>query len=911
MKEYSLKHSGLKKDLLIDAIINHQEHLADLNSKLVTDNTIDKYHRGTVEYRLPTLIIYRIIRDLWHDDINFNLKTKDLCRKYRRLLSIALVSKELFKLISSLFTRFQLITGLDSIYDSNYLTDILAVKIKNHYLHPLSIVKNIRHFTLSMEIFKEINNLSTSFELGVIFKDIRKLSLICVRIKDVQVQQIKSMIKYMSSLESLRMCGAVIDSIKIFQLLRQIPQLTSLDFLNTKIQKINFSSELISSSLKKLKLPEIYGGYFLSILPSHSQVTTFGFGYITLEQITMIGSHFKNITKLVLWRIYRTSESKLEELLCSPECKVHTLYVGYRYSKWLENVLPKNQSIETIDVGENLLNTFSLAWQSSSINRFIFHENFEVSEIIMNSYRPTGYIHIKSKFRFNPGKFLQTSIGPIAHYAKKIYNVLEIIEDNFKTIESTYPNFKFLYYKSTLNELDKMNRNELEEIMVKYSLKQSGLKNDTLIDAIIKHQEHLIDLKSKLVTNNSMEQYHRGTVEYRLPTLIIYRIIRDLWHNDINLNLITKDLHSKYRWLFSIALVSKEFFKLISSMFTRFLHIGANYSYIYDGVPVVTAVRIKNHFLNPHSIIKNISHLTLSMEIFVGITSESTSTSVELGVIFNNVRKLKLIDEFIKDIQVDQIQSMIQYMPNLCSFKLCHAVINNIEIFQMLKLIPLLTTLDLEMTKIKNINFTSKLISSSLRKLKLPEISGKDKYLSILPNESKVTTFGLVFVDTKEIKMLSNHFKNITKLIFWRIYNSAESELEELLCSPECKVRTLYFDYRFQKWLERVLSKNQSIEIIDIGEDLSLTFWVASKSSSINRLIFHENHQQSDIYSKELQPTGYIHIKSKYRYNPCTSVLNIVGGIANYAKKIYNVSENTDDNQAIEATYPNHKFLYN
>ncbi|EFA84925.1 hypothetical protein PPL_01918 [Heterostelium album PN500] len=54
------------------------------------------------------------------------------------------------------------------------------------------------------------------------------------------------------------------------------------------------------------------------------------------------------------------------------------------------------------------------------------------------------------------------------------------------------------------DELKKLKRDELVEIMVKYSLKHSGIRKDMLIFAIIQHQEHLIDLKSKTTDGCSL-----------------------------------------------------------------------------------------------------------------------------------------------------------------------------------------------------------------------------------------------------------------------------------------------------------------------------------------------------------------------------------------------------------------------
>ncbi|EFA84899.1 hypothetical protein PPL_01892 [Heterostelium album PN500] len=124
---------------------------------------------------------------------------------------------------------------------------------------------------------------------------------------------------------------------------------------------------------------------------------------------------------------------------------------------------------------------------------------------------------------------------------------------------------KFYHKEYKKDNLEQMKRPELIEIMKEYSLKHNGLHKEMLILSIIKHQENLDYLKSRLITNNSIEKYHRGTVEYRLPTLIIYRIIRSLWRDDITYILNTDDLKSNYRWLLSIALVSKEIFKLISN----------------------------------------------------------------------------------------------------------------------------------------------------------------------------------------------------------------------------------------------------------------------------------------------------------------------------------------------------------
>ncbi|EFA84999.1 hypothetical protein PPL_01993 [Heterostelium album PN500] len=228
------------------------------------------------------------------------------------------------------------------------------------------------------------------------------------------------------------------------------------------------------------------------------------------------------------------------------------------------------------------------------------------------------------------------------------------------------------------DELKKLKRDELVSLMVKYSLKHNKLKKDVLIDSILEYQEHINDIKSTLVTDNSIEQYHRGTVEYRLPTLIIYRIIRDLWHEDIDFWLDFDHLRNKYRWLLSISLVSREFFKLISSLFSRIKYFHQK----SKKQPIsLLAQQFKKSVLNPHSVLKNISDLTLSSEIFNEIIKKSSS--IELGLIFNNVRHLCLVansGEFkFGTLTTQQYKSIVQYMPNIESLTLNQISITNLE----------------------------------------------------------------------------------------------------------------------------------------------------------------------------------------------------------------------------------------
>ncbi|EFA84996.1 hypothetical protein PPL_01990 [Heterostelium album PN500] len=453
------------------------------------------------------------------------------------------------------------------------------------------------------------------------------------------------------------------------------------------------------------------------------------------------------------------------------------------------------------------------------------------------------------------------------------------------------------------DELEKLKRDELVQLSVKYSLKHNGLRKDVLIDSILKYQEHINDIKSKLVTNNPIEQYHRGTVEYRLPTLIINRIIRDLWHEDIDLCLNTDNLRRNYRWLLSIALVSKEFFKLISSLFSSFKTKPNNR--IENADTFYLAHHLRSSVLSPHSVLKNIGDLTISIQVFSAITKKSVCAPIELGLIFNNVRRFCMSNDNgnwrPSPIQAQQCKSIVQYMPNIESLVFLQAYIG-LDLLQSIKTLPRLTSLDISKSEFPKIaQFTSDLLSHSIKKLKLP-MRYNSPYKSILSDQHQLTTFGIGRITLAQIQMISGHFMHFTKLIIKKLNEEMIAKFEKLLCLPDCKVRTLITDTIYV-WIERVLNQNQLIDTIDVNCDLDDTFALVSKSPSIKRFIFSHNKDiTTDQYKLGIDnhATGFAHVKSK------SFIYRAVG----YAAKIYNVSENQDDNTAVESTYPHLKFLY-
>ncbi|EFA84898.1 hypothetical protein PPL_01891 [Heterostelium album PN500] len=228
---------------------------------------------------------------------------------------------------------------------------------------------------------------------------------------------------------------------------------------------------------------------------------------------------------------------------------------------------------------------------------------------------------------------------------------------------------------------------------------------------------------------------------------------------------------------------------------------------------------------------------------------------------------------------------------------------DNRKVFEMLGQLPRLTSLDITSVRINRIKELTHIIPSTIRRLKLPQfISNNSDILSI---GSEISTFGISELMLEQMKVISDQLKNITKFIVRDIQSmDVKEQLTKLLCSPECKINTFYSN-NCSDWVKKMLITNRTIETLDIGEDLEATYKVAMISPGVKRIIFHSYGYQSMNYTKTESPTGYILIKSKYQYIDVS-----MGRIATYAKKMYDVSDNTDDNLVIEATHPNLKFLY-
>ncbi|EFA86395.1 hypothetical protein PPL_00187 [Heterostelium album PN500] len=92
-------NKSLNKDSLVNAIIKHRDDQIRLQKTLFDDNPAIRFHRGHVDYRLPFLIISKIFQYYWMLCTNHTSPFFS----YRDALTITLVNKQLYGIVTTLF----------------------------------------------------------------------------------------------------------------------------------------------------------------------------------------------------------------------------------------------------------------------------------------------------------------------------------------------------------------------------------------------------------------------------------------------------------------------------------------------------------------------------------------------------------------------------------------------------------------------------------------------------------------------------------------------------------------------------------------------------------------------------------------------------------------------------------------
>ncbi|EFA77200.1 hypothetical protein PPL_12408 [Heterostelium album PN500] len=410
-----------------------------------------------------------------------------------------------------------------------------------------------------------------------------------------------------------------------------------------------------------------------------------------------------------------------------------------------------------------------------------------------------------------------------------------------------------------------------------------------------------INREKDLEEFTTIYNYHVGTdFQYALPTLIIFRVIENLWYYESIHHLEAKKQLLNYRWLLSLSLISKEFFKLTSSLFNRII--------CTETKKVIQSVKqFKNVVISPHSVLKTINHFTIDLKIFKEFINIANCSAVELSLIFNELLKLKILNKHNQHFQLQYSQAIVQYMVNLESLSLESIVIDNSKVLETLNEMKSLTSLNFRYSKFAKFEFNAHLISISIRKLKLPQSDSYFNYSKELLQLNHLTSIGLGSFDKRVLELIIGKFNNLTSISFLhpRIDEIEIAELYEcLLCSQDCRIQHLTVD-KASKWVKKLLSNNESIETLDLKSIFSSTYRISKYCSTIKKLLYKRDpfSNDKDYEATDKKPTGYVLVKIKRNANTFTDT--------RYAKKFYNIKDfNNQSALHFESNYANQMFLY-
>ncbi|EFA84241.1 hypothetical protein PPL_03318 [Heterostelium album PN500] len=130
------------KSLIIDHIINFKEEKDRLQKKLIDDNPSNQFHRGHVEYKLPVMIITKILQLSW------NISTSDRYSplfSYREALKLTSINKssEMVDHIDRLTSVWCPIKHIVKLMINTHMFEHLMKQQSAHLTHILSTVEKL------------------------------------------------------------------------------------------------------------------------------------------------------------------------------------------------------------------------------------------------------------------------------------------------------------------------------------------------------------------------------------------------------------------------------------------------------------------------------------------------------------------------------------------------------------------------------------------------------------------------------------------------------------------------------------------------------------------------------------------------------------------------------------------------
>ncbi|EFA86823.1 hypothetical protein PPL_00628 [Heterostelium album PN500] len=305
---------------------------------------------------LPWIIIQEIIQTLWYNDIQLKYCLE---KQYRWLLSLDLVSKRMFTLITKLFNR------LSIIKNNQFSFAHVSQSINSAY----SPLKSIVSLSLSQEIYNMIiahgienqmksnnNNNSSTTTTTNYFSSVIKLEITSRAPKQDYSLQSDSLALLMPALQSLVLNFDVFQLRYLENIKQDLPSLISLKIHTLCSQFSTVPKTHFSERLRKISLPVIQLKCDLPV----DQFTT-----VSLSQVNFFS--FKSILCRSLRKLrldYHSNQILFQpdftEYLKSEECQLE--YLGLNIlecQEFFEKHMRYNRSVRTIEFLLNIAETFN------------------------------------------------------------------------------------------------------------------------------------------------------------------------------------------------------------------------------------------------------------------------------------------------------------------------------------------------------------------------------------------------------------------------------------------------------------------------------------------------------------------------------------------------------------------------
>ncbi|EFA81441.1 hypothetical protein PPL_05429 [Heterostelium album PN500] len=151
----------------------------------------------------------------------------------------------------------------------------------------------------------------------------------------------------------------------------------------------------------------------------------------------------------------------------------------------------------------------------------------------------------------------------------------DMISDNTSTSTTTTTTIAItttsqITIESSQSELKKLTKDKLLKICKKNKIEASkSFRKDELIQSILDFHCQNDALNTTPKSNHSMNEFHRGFVEYSLPTTTIIEILRICW----KLRLQSTDIMTRYREALQLTCINKQFHAIVGSWLTRIKNI--------------------------------------------------------------------------------------------------------------------------------------------------------------------------------------------------------------------------------------------------------------------------------------------------------------------------------------------------